>query len=265
MIRIAWMTDIHLNFVKKEGIEIFCRKIKNQFPDVVLIGGDIGEATNVKNYLTILGYELNCNIYFVLGNHDFYRGSIREVKAEIKSFSESSDNVKWLSDVGVVELTEDSCLIGTEAWADGRYGNYLDSDVFMNDYVYIKELADCEYNSRLKLLNRLGDEAARYFEKILPLALEKYRNIYVLVHVPPFKEASLYEGTISNDDWLPHFTSKAVGDVLKRVMEEHPDSKMIVLCGHTHSQVEVDILPNLHVKTAGAEYRNPKIEDIFEL
>jgi len=56
-----------------------------------------------------------------------------------------------------------------------------------------------------------------------------------------------------------------VGDVLKRVMEEHPDSKMIVLCGHTHSQVEVDILPNLHVKTAGAEYRNPKIEDIFEL
>jgi hypothetical protein len=80
----------------------------------------------------------------------------------------------------------------------------------------------------------------------------------VLTHVPPFREACWYEGRISDDNWLPYFTCKAMGDVLTRVMRERPQKRMTVLCGHTHGAGEADILPNLHVRTGGAEYGRPE-------
>jgi hypothetical protein len=97
----------------------------------------------------------------------------------------------------------------------------------------------------------------------LPEALSRFNNILLLVHVPPFKESCWHEGRISDDHWLPHFTCKAVGDVLTEIMAEHPDKQMTVLCGHTHGAGETDILPNLHVKTGGAVYGCPQIQEII--
>jgi 3',5'-cyclic-AMP phosphodiesterase len=36
---------------------------------------------------------------------------------------------------------------------------------------------------------------------------------------------------------------------------------MTVLCGHTHGAGEANILPNLLVKTGGAEHGNPALQD----
>ncbi len=47
-------------------------------------------------------------------------------------------------------------------------------------------------------------------------------------------------------------------------MVDHLDSSMTVYCGHTHSGGYVEILPNLRVFTAGAEYKHPCIADIIE-
>ncbi len=64
--------------------------------------------------------------------------------------------------------------------------------------------------------------------------------------------------------WLPHFSCRAVGDVLKKCMSAYPDRQMTVLCGHTHSSGQATILPNLLVKTGGAEYGSPMIQEILE-
>jgi hypothetical protein len=40
---------------------------------------------------------------------------------------------------------------------------------------------------------------------------------------------------------------------------------MTVLCGHTHSSGECQILPNLLVKTGEAMYGTPKIQEILEI
>jgi hypothetical protein len=47
-------------------------------------------------------------------------------------------------------------------------------------------------------------------------------------------------------------------------MSAYPDHQMTVLCGHTHSSGQADILPNLLVKTGGAEYGSPMIQEILE-
>jgi hypothetical protein len=81
--------------------------------------------------------------------------------------------------------------------------------------------------------------------------------------VPPFREACWYQGRISDDDWLPHFTCQAAAEVLVETMRNAPDRRMIVLCGHTHGAGEAQILPNLRVLTGGAVYGRPRIDRVL--
>jgi hypothetical protein len=48
-------------------------------------------------------------------------------------------------------------------------------------------------------------------------------------------------------------------------MAANPQSRLLVLCGHTHGTGELQVLDNLHVLTGGAEYRNPVIQRIFDI
>ena len=262
---VVWCTDIHLNFIDKQRIEQFCDRIVTARSDALLIGGDICEALDVTQNLVLLSELVTCPIYFVLGNHDFYRGSIATVRAKALELSESSSTLHWMPQAGIVSLTEETCLIGHDGWADGRIGDYESSQVMLNDYVLIAELRGLSKGNRQKKLHALGDEAADYFCRVLPTALIRFKHVLVLTHVPPFRKACWHEGKISTDDFLPHFSCKAVGDVLFEQMQEHPENKMTVLCGHTHSGGEVDILPNLRVKTGAAVYGEPNLQEVLEV
>ena len=66
-------------------------------------------------------------------------------------------------------------------------------------------------------------------------------------------------------DYLPHFACKAVGDVLTRIMQAHPQSKLTVFCGHTHGGGEIRVSDNLRVLTGEARYGQPKVERILEV
>ena len=46
-------------------------------------------------------------------------------------------------------------------------------------------------------------------------------------------------------------------------MAAHPECEMTVLCGHTHSPGEAQILPNLRVLTGGAEYGRPALQRVL--
>ncbi|NOT58627.1 MAG: phosphoesterase [Acidobacteria bacterium] len=261
MKQLVWVTDIHLNFISMAGVETFCHRIADENPDAVLIGGDVGEAPDVIGYLKTLAERLALPIYFVLGNHDFYHGSIVQVRREAVALSHQSEWLRYLPDSGVIELTEDTCLIGHDAWGDGRIGDYAGSRVMLNDYRLIKELTALNREMLLRNLNALGDEAADYLNSILPEALARFSNVIVLLHVPPFREACWHEGRISDDEWLPHFTCQAVGEVLFDAMRKRPDRQMKVLCGHTHGAGVANPLPNLMVKTGGAQYGWPSLQE----
>ena len=85
------------------------------------------------------------------------------------------------------------------------------------------------------------------------------------IHVPPFREGCWFDGRLSSDEWLPHISCKAAGDVLIEMMAGHTDRHMTVYCGHTHGEGEAQILPNLRVITGGAEYRAPKLQRIIAI
>ncbi|MCC6856985.1 MAG: metallophosphoesterase [Bryobacterales bacterium] len=260
--RLAWLTDIHLNFLPGRALDRFLSSLRAAGPEVVLLGGDTGEAADLERYLPALAGAVQRPVYFVLGNHDFYGGSIERVRAGAASLAASSPHLHWLSEAGVVELAPDLALVGHDGWADGRCGDYANSEVLLTDYFVIGELSGMDPWSRLRVLNRLGDETAEYFRRVLPAACDAYPLVIVLTHPPPFREACWHQGGISGEDWLPHFVCQAGGEALIEVMRTRPRCRLMVLCGHTHSSGIAYILPNLVAVTGEAEYGKPRIQKL---
>jgi predicted MPP superfamily phosphohydrolase len=267
MKRLAWLTDIHLNFVQPAQIESLCRSIVQQKPDAVLLSGDIGEATDVERYLLALERRLQLPLYFVLGNHDFYRGSIRGVRDVVAALVSRSQQLCWLGQAGIIEVTPTTAIVGHDGWADSRYGNYGESRVFhyLTDFRLILDFAGLDRGACLQKMRQLGDEAAGYLGNLLATACERFRQVIVVTHVPPFKEATWYQGHMSEADWLPYFSCQAVGEVLQAAASAHPACHITVLCGHTHGSGSVDVRPNLQVHTGGAKYGSPALQKIIEV
>lgn len=257
MVTIGWLTDIHLNFLSASQIDLFYEKINSLNLNSVLITGDIAEAPTIEMYLKAMEKAIRAPIYFVLGNHDFYHGSIAEVREKISRFSHSG--LQYLSLGEIVELTSDIALVGHDGWGDARYGDYNNSTVMLNDYVLIDELNGLSKKARGQKLKELGDDVAEYISDVVPKALSKYNHLVFATHIPMFKETCWHQGKISDDNWLPHFTCKAAGDALKEVMAIHPNKTMTILCGHTHSSGYAKILSNLEVLTGDSDYGRPVI------
>jgi Icc protein len=255
--RLAWLTDIHLNFLAPDAVDAFLHGLSKVYCDGVIVSGDIGEAPDVALYLNALNTWLEKPIYFVLGNHDFYRGSIAGIREAVKLLCAGRPHLRYLPNEGVIELTQKAGLVGADGWGDGRYGDYWGRRVSLNDWL--------DDTKRLAKLHELGDESAAQLRATLPDALERFDQVLVVTHVPPFRESCWHEGRISDKDWLPHFTCKAVGDVLLSAMKAHPEKQMTILCGHTHGAGEAQILPNLRVLTGGAEYGTPMVQRILEI
>jgi 3',5'-cyclic-AMP phosphodiesterase len=268
--RLAWLTDIHLNFIDTLAMQEFFESVAKQ-ADAVAISGDIAESPGVFHYLRKIEEIVQKSIYFVLGNHDFYRGSVSQVRRLAAEVATESKHLKYLTAMSVEQLTPSTAIIGHDGWADGRLGDYDHSDIILNDHLLIAELAVC-WNGvdvdkrRLKpILEALADEAAQHFEKVLEMAASEYPNVIAVTHVPPFREAAWYQGKPSNDDFLPYFASKVVGEVMQSVMKRHPQSNLLVLCGHTHGGGEIKPLENVRVLTGEAEYGKLRVNAILEV
>ena len=263
-VRVAWLTDIHLNFVDASRVESFLNEVRSLAADAVLITGDIAEARDVVQYLEHIDEALQTPIYFVLGNHDFYFGSIAQVRSDVAELCARRPRLHYLTTGGAVQLAPGVGLAGDDGWADARTGDYLRSLVMMNDYKLIEELAGVSKMNRWGLLQALGDAAAVHVRKVLPAALEGNTEAILATHVPPLREACWHQGQISNDEWAPHFVCMAVGEAILDVMRVHREKRLTVLCGHTHGDGESHPLPNVQILTGGADYGRPEVKRVFE-
>jgi Icc protein len=266
MKRIVWLTDLHLNFLTTEELRAFLDQLADTRADGVLVSGDIAESRDVVPFLKQLADAAGAAVYFVLGNHDYYFGSIRDVRGQITELCRQDPQLVWLNTAGVVELTPRVGLIGHDGWADARLGDYERSQVMMNDYVLIEEFAGVTKERRWPLLKAQADEGAAQIRQSLPQSLQNYERVVLVTHVPPFRDACWHQGRISDDEWLPHFTSQAMGDALLGIMRHYPKRELTVLCGHTHGRGEARLgeHQNIHVLTGGAEYGAPEVQRVFE-
>jgi Icc-related predicted phosphoesterase len=263
--RLAWTTDIHIPHARASETRIaeFYKKMARS--DAILIGGDIGEARSTPYILREMEKAIQKPIFFVLGNHDFYRGSVSEVRMDVVQICKASKYLHYLSAEEVVQLTPKVGLVGVDGWGDARAGDYEGSTVSLADFSYILDLSGKSHEQRKKVLERFGDESAQWTRDKLTKAFDLYKRVIFLTHVPPFVEAGWHRGKIQEPDWQPYFICLAVGKVLRELMTIHKDKKLTVLCGHTHSSGHVKILPNLEVYTGKASYGYPEVQKLIKL
>lgn len=258
--KLLWATDVHLNNAKEAELSQFYESIRLAKADALIITGDIATGPGLARYLPALDAAIRMNIYFVLGNHDYYYDSIRATRARIPKIIAGSSSLSWLAASKIVPLNSKLTLVGHGAWGDARLGNALKTSVRLNDHLMIEELSGHSRAKLVTLLNELGAEAAEYLSKIIEKAFERSNHVLVATHVPPFREAAWYRGEYSDENWLPHFSCAAVGEALLALADKHPDKEITVLCGHTHGRGYYEARKNLRVHTGGAVYRYPQIE-----
>lgn len=270
MFRLVWATDVHLEFANTDERQRFAKKIVAAKPDALMLTGDIANAKRIEFHLKELQEQIGVPIYFNLGNHDFYGGSIDGVRAWASEITKRPDSkLLWIEEVVSVPLSKTHCLIGIDGWGDGILGKPDRSNVLLNDWQAIDEFAkhSCmvNYGHRNRLLKKLGKEAAEKLRPVLAQALSQFDHVLLMTHVPPWKEATWHEGKHSDDAWLPWFSCKAVGDVIVEVSNEHPAKQVTVFCGHTHGFGHSQINNRVDVYTGGAQYRHPEVQYTFEI
>lgn len=275
--RLLWCTDIHLDFALDAQRLAFYEQVDGANADLVVVTGDIANGTTTK-YLTEMADAIRASVTFVLGNHDFYGGApIAQVRAHAgKRFHARCD---YLSAAPPIALNEHFALVGVDGWIDGRFGDWNKSDVWLSDYTDIADLRDVQTGPvlgpnlalalrKLLLLKKLQDLAqdeADALARKLREAQKTHANIVVATHVPPFVEASWYNKRPSDWNYLPHFTSKVVGDAIVQFVEEFPNVRVLVLCGHTHGEGVGQPHPRITTWTGHAEYRFPEVQTVLEI
>ncbi len=260
---IKWMTDVHLDHLKPDELDLFLNKVSQVEADGIALTGDISNGKQLVYHLAMLDAAAPCVIYLVLGNHDYYSSSIIESRATASRIANASKNLRAFDDAHrSYRLTDKVGVVGHGGWADARLGNFQRSTVDIGDYYWIEELAKHNGN-RLLLephLNYLGDESAKFITQSLLEANNSYEEFLVLTHVPPFRDNAVYAGKISDDNWLPHFSNKAFGDALLSFGKANPNKKITCLAGHSHGRAIFSPLPNLTCYTGPAEYGHPAIQ-----
>ena len=132
--KLAWATDIHLDHAT-ESARRFCQSVNEQ-ADALVVTGDIAESHILGSALESLATLTERPVYFVLCNHDFYRGSVTGTHRQV-GYVVGEGLVFLPSRCG--RTNAQPALVGHGDWADGQLGGLDGSDVILNDFLLIDE------------------------------------------------------------------------------------------------------------------------------
>jgi 3',5'-cyclic-AMP phosphodiesterase len=263
---IAWATDVHFDHVrnKPERFAEFCKLVRMQSPDMLVLTGDIGVADSLIQWLGRLIDELQIPVRFVLGNHDFWGSSFSHVRTISRSLR-SSFGVPYLHGKQPEKLTDEVYLIGEDGWYGMHIEDLAEVDCLMNDWQFIEDFIKLEHdmNKVQALSKKLEGEAALVLHHKLEYCFNQLGagEVILATHVPPFEEASLYNGKPGSKN-ISLFSAPVVGQRLLEVMQTWSDRKLTVLCGHSHDACDYKPLPNLQVYVGGAQYGHPRPQTV---
>ena len=103
-----FISDIHLGSNNKKHLIKIISKIKNFEFNFILIGGDLIDSSKADlNSLTEFK-QLNCPIYFVTGNHEYYIKNSNDFIQNLNQYNiqHISNNSKFLDDINLIGIDD---------------------------------------------------------------------------------------------------------------------------------------------------------------
>lgn len=271
MKQIIWGTDLHYNFPSREYLDALHQNTRERMqykkPNsdeleaetlAVIITGDTSEAHLLEVHLKLIREQLGLPVFFVCGNHDYWKKKMSTTRALISKMTDESD-VKWLGAIPYGKINDTTAVVGHDGWYDAYHGDWKNSNFFMNDWMHIPEFHGKTREQIVDFCRSLAKVAAEHVQAGFRKAVEGgFKNIIVATHIPPFRDASVYNGRKSDETAVCWYTSQLMGDALYEVAAENPDVDVTVLAGHTHNGVSINVLPNMVVHVGHAEYYEPR-------
>jgi predicted phosphohydrolase len=221
-------SDIHLDHVtidpKKESKIIRIGKTLTKGLDHLIVAGDVSSFNHLKWHMEALHKEAHCPIHWLMGNHDYWGGSFKEAEDQAKT-------IKGYIHNKVIELNEETAIIGINSWFDGRLGNV--NDLFRtNDYLMIKDfhsiMVSAKYNTIPNIVKNKADKQTELAKKILSDNVGKYKKIYFATHYPAWHNEE------DNPVYYPWSVNSGMGNMLIKLAANNPKTNIEVLAGHTH-------------------------------
>jgi len=161
--KIQLVSDLHLEFLIPVQVEELAYKISNSPAQTLILAGDICalNKTCVSNLYTFLDivqdrYE---NIIYVLGNHEYYGCSFKEVQCQILLLLTNYRNVHTLEND---QITIDNITFyGTTLWFEENVDTQL-LKYHLNDYRCIKDFAPDKWSREaIKFIKSIEDNESK--------------------------------------------------------------------------------------------------------
>jgi len=129
--KIRYLSDLHLEFIKPNKITKFIKKIPPGINnEVCILAGDIGNPYKL-NYDLLMNYmsENFEKTYVIAGNHEYYNKTktMNETKQYLKEYFEKFNNITFLDNN--YEIYNNHCFIGTTLWSKITNPEYEINDV----------------------------------------------------------------------------------------------------------------------------------------
>jgi predicted phosphohydrolase len=246
-------SDIHLDHASNGTKRKFLQEIE-KLNTPLFIAGDISDGRKVTSHLEQIAEACKHDVYFVLGNHDYYHSSFAEIDSKISYLMHHYPNLIYLPHMGIVRLNSDTCVIGPDSWYDAKIAPYPHLiPLGMSDFDYIQDLRGL---NRFDLFNKFQAKASAglvHLKEMVGLAVTKYKNIIIMSHPVPFGSMNIHQTSLS-----PFYIWYEAGMFLGDFASDNLNNNFLWLCGHTHDRVEKDYGENFKVCCMGAEYTLPK-------
>ena len=261
----SWVTDLHFELASEQNIQKFYTQLDEDKPAGLIVSGDIGENGLFVEHLEAMQETIDGPVYFVLGNHDYYGGWIANIHEKVAQLLLNNDNLHYLTAGDIIPLNKQWALVGHDGWADGGYGNFLDSKIELRDFHCIEDLRYLTRKERLEKVQLLGKTAAEELKKTIEAAFCKFDCVLVNTHTPPFIENAFGNTSFEDASWTPHLTCYAIGQMLMELMQQNPSKKATVLCGHSHKRTYYAPLENLEILSGRVKESQPQIQKSISL
>jgi predicted phosphohydrolase len=155
-VQLQLASDLHLEFFFDHGRR-FVETIPVAAPTLIL-AGDIFEVTSAEQAVKVLGWfcaKWN-RVFFVSGNHEYYRGSLLEVDSRLKAAKACLKNLTILRS-GTVHELEGRRILGDTMWFPFKLDNALFAKN-TDDFKLIKRLDPGAYDRNARFRSFLDKE-----------------------------------------------------------------------------------------------------------
>ncbi len=213
--RIRVVSDLHCEMHRDRGWTLAVEICQDLAFDVLVLAGDIATDATLDPVLTMF-CELVAPkpVLFVLGNHEYYGGSVADTETKARAVAEVFPNLHVLEG-DIVEL-QGQRFLGCTLWYE--HPNWLPSDADFGDFNHIEGFADFVHQQAM-------DSADFLRSSIQP-------GDVVITHFLPHPEsiAPKYRFSSSNGYFLHN-----VSDIVRC------GEAKLWIHGHTHSSVDYTI------------------------